>query len=83
MIGYIEAREIVDNMEAADALNEIRQDMHGLVQMLLALGESRSEVDPAVLALAHNIALAIGNAVDTVFPIAEAALMAEQDVERA
>lgn len=77
MLEYMQPAEIVDSMDAIDALNEMRRDLRGLAALLLNVNESQSAPDPAALDLAHDVALAIGNAAEAVFPIAEAALMAD------
>ena len=74
MIEYIETVEILNASDAIDALNEMRRDLRGLAALLLNMNESQSAPDPAALDLAHDVALAIGNAADAAFPLAVAAL---------
>ena len=77
MTGYTNTIEIMDAADAIDTLNEIRRDLRGLAALLLNMNESPSAPDPAALDLAHDVALAIGDAAEAAFPIAEAALMAD------
>ena len=74
MLDYMKTQEIVGSIDAIDALNEIRRDLRGLAALLLNMNESPSAPDPAALDLAHDVALAIGNAAEAVFPLAVAAL---------
>jgi len=74
MLDYMKTQEIVGSIDAIDALNEIRRDLRGLAALLLNMNESPSAPDPAALDLAHDVALAIGNAAEAAFPLAVAAL---------
>ena len=74
MLEYMQPAEIVDSMDAIDALNDMGRDLRGLAALLLNMSESQSAPDPAALDLAHDVALAIGNAAEAVFPLAVAAL---------
>ena len=73
MLDYMKTQEIVDSIDAVDALNDLQRDLHGLAYMVQAVANDPSR-HPHALTMIHEIAQGIADGADAVFPLAVCAL---------